>query len=291
MGMLRCSEVSINYRCFGTGKNVVLIHGLAANQAFWNPLLVNTLVERYRVTVYDLRGHGYSSMPKSGYTSADMAEDLRLLLDEIADGPIHAVGHSFGGLVALHYALQHPQRVSSITLADVRVRALQPTQSSSDWPPREAARRILEECGMVVPDDVEEAGLWILEQLASPQWQQVREDLKSKIRHLPWGKSKRSADQWLALLQQTTARDDFLAVAGLTAEALATIEQPTLGLYGEYSPARRSLEGLIGILPHFQSEVIAGAGHFFPMGRPKLFADQVKAFLGDVDHRTVRSEE
>lgn len=285
MARVGCDGVEINYRSIGSGEDVILIHGLAASQAFWHPLVVQGLAEQHQVTVYDLRGHGYSSMPCTGYTSAVMAEDLHHLLDHLDIESAHVVGHSFGGLIALHYAILHPERTQSLTLADVRVRALQPTQSSRDWPSREGTKKMLEKCGLVVPDDVQEAGLWMLEKLASPEWQQAREALRAKITSFPWGTSKRSASQWLKILQNTTAREDILLMVGLTEESLTTITHPSLGIYGEHSPAQQSLEGLQRLLPNFQTSIIAGGGHFFPMSRPKLFVERVKAFLKDVESK------
>jgi pimeloyl-ACP methyl ester carboxylesterase len=138
---------------------------------------------------------------------------------------------------------------------------------------------MLKECGLTVPDDVEEAGLWMLEKLASPEWLETREQLKKKLSFSPLGKSKRAAGQWRKVLAETTAKDDVLLDAGLTKDVLARIEHPTMGLYGEFSPAIRSFEGLQEILPNFYGTTVRGGGHFFPMSMPKLFAGWVNGFL------------
>ena len=83
MAKAKLNGIDVHYQIKGSGRDVVLIHGFAANSAFWNIKILLTLARDYRVTVYDLRGHGYSSMPAAGYTSADMATDLRILLYQL----------------------------------------------------------------------------------------------------------------------------------------------------------------------------------------------------------------
>ena len=55
--------VSLHYQQSGQGPDLVLIHGLAANLAFWFLRIVPALNKRHRVTVYDMRGHGKSGTP------------------------------------------------------------------------------------------------------------------------------------------------------------------------------------------------------------------------------------
>jgi pimeloyl-ACP methyl ester carboxylesterase len=101
MPMARLNGVALNYRSAGEGSDVMLIHGLAANHAFWRLDALLPLARRHRVTVFDLRGHGYSSAARSGYTTADMAGDLCALLDQLDIAQAHLVGHSYGGVVGL----------------------------------------------------------------------------------------------------------------------------------------------------------------------------------------------
>ena len=83
----------------GDGPVIVMIHGLASSFAFWMPAS-QVVASRYRVLLYDQRGHGRSSMPRNGYTPSRMAEDLQCLLDHLAVECAVIVGHSFGGSVA-----------------------------------------------------------------------------------------------------------------------------------------------------------------------------------------------
>ena len=97
----------------------MLLHAVTANMAVWLVFnLVDTLAQDYRVTAYDLRGHGLSEATPTGYTSADMAEDFRGLHDALGLGPAYLVGHSFGAVVAMHVAATYPDRVSGLILSD-----------------------------------------------------------------------------------------------------------------------------------------------------------------------------
>ena len=284
MSMVSYDGASINYRCVGEGRDVVMIHGIAANHGFWHIEVLLPLARNYRVTVYDLRGHGYSGMPSSGYTSANMSEDLHHLLNHLDIQKAHLIGHSFGGTVALHFAVLHPDRVSSLTIADSRVRALQPTNRLRDLPNWETAKKSFEALGLFVPEDETEVGLWFLERLASPEWRLARDKLKGKalfVPFSPWGGGNRSAEKWLELLRTTTMRHDLIFPAGLTPDRLSNIQHPSLLLYGENSQLMPSFRGLRDLLPNHKSVIIPDAGHFFPLARPKLFVTMVYDFLAE----------
>ena len=108
-------EVEVNgtrlyYQQSGDGPDVVLVHAVTSNQAVWvfAGLIDAVAADGFRVTAYDLRGHGFSDRPPTGYTSAVMAEDLRGLHAALGLGPALLVGHSFGGVVGVHAALLAP---------------------------------------------------------------------------------------------------------------------------------------------------------------------------------------
>src|SRR5690348_3581580 len=117
-------EVEVNgtrlyYQQSGEGPDVVLVHAVTSNQAVWLFTgLIDALAADFRVTAYDLRGHGFSDRPPTGYTSAVMAEDLRQLHAALGLGPAYLVGHSFGGVTALHAALVAPTAVAGVILSD-----------------------------------------------------------------------------------------------------------------------------------------------------------------------------
>ena len=132
MPFLSANGVKLNYIRTGEGVDVVLAHGLASSLAFWYPRTVMLLRPFYRVTTYDLRGHGYSSTPATGYTHMAMADDLARLVDSLGLKKFHLVGHSFGGLVAISYAQRYPHRLRSMVLADVPLNDI--SDDVPEWP-------------------------------------------------------------------------------------------------------------------------------------------------------------
>jgi pimeloyl-ACP methyl ester carboxylesterase len=104
---------------------VVFVHGLVMdNLSSFYFTLANPVAETADVMLYDLRGHGMSERPPTGYRVADLVADLAALLDALAiTRPIDLVGNSFGGLVALAFAAAHPERVARLALIDAHTGA------------------------------------------------------------------------------------------------------------------------------------------------------------------------
>ncbi|HDM8080621.1 TPA: pyrimidine utilization protein D [Yersinia enterocolitica] len=97
-----------------TAKTVVLSAGLGGSGSFWQPQL-SALGQHFRVITYDQYGTGRSSgVIPSGYTLADMADELAGLLASQHIEHYHFVGHALGGMIGLQLALSHPQCVERL---------------------------------------------------------------------------------------------------------------------------------------------------------------------------------
>ena len=108
-------------RAGGRPATGVFIHGLAIDSlaSFYFTLAPAVSAAGIEVISYDLRGHGRSERPATGYRLSDFVADLSGLLDalEVA-GPVHLVGNSFGGTVAFSYAAVYPERVASVVMIE-----------------------------------------------------------------------------------------------------------------------------------------------------------------------------
>src|SRR3972149_4535268 len=111
-------DVTTYYEEQGSGPAVLLIHGHAADPRPWERQAPGLARAGYRALCYDVRGHGRSSIPLTGYTWEDYSADLKALLDQLAVASAHLVGLSMGGGIALQFALEHPRRVLSLVLVD-----------------------------------------------------------------------------------------------------------------------------------------------------------------------------
>jgi 3-oxoadipate enol-lactonase len=100
---------------------VVFIHGLGTDSlASCYFTLAGPLAEAgIDVVMYDLRGHGRSDKPDTGYTVDHFVEDLAGLLGSIGvAGPVHLIGNSFGGTIAFSYVLRYPDDVASVVMIE-----------------------------------------------------------------------------------------------------------------------------------------------------------------------------
>ena len=100
-------NIKINYKQYGKGDDVVLLHGWGQNIRMMEPL-GNKLSTTHRITIIDLPGFGVSSEPDFAYTIFDYTEIVHdLLISLKIDNPI-IIGHSFGGRIAIVYASVYP---------------------------------------------------------------------------------------------------------------------------------------------------------------------------------------
>jgi pimeloyl-ACP methyl ester carboxylesterase len=102
----------------GKAPIVVFIHGLLIDSlaSYYFSLGPAFSAAGIDVIMYDLRGHGRTERPDSGYRLEQFVSDLDALLRELdVTEPVHLVGNSFGGSVAFGYAAAHPERVATVT--------------------------------------------------------------------------------------------------------------------------------------------------------------------------------
>ena len=104
-----------------TGKEKVprllLLHGLADSACVWTSL-GNYLSNRYHIVAPDMRGHGESSKPKTGYTFESAIADLEALMAHLNWPDAHILGHSWMGKLAPIWARQNSARFCSMILVD-----------------------------------------------------------------------------------------------------------------------------------------------------------------------------
>lgn len=263
-----------------SNDDVVMIHGLATNMGFWYLGVAPFFTRVGPVTLYDLRGHGRSQMLATGYTAAQMAEDLRELLDHLQLSSVHIVAHSFGGTVALSFALMYPERVRSLVLADVRIPSVQRRLAFAEWPMWERWRERFRELGVEVDEEHPESGIQLLTALARAQVARTEraQPVHALLGELGRWKSRRAAVRWLELLETTAAHAELTSGVRFEPEELKQLEQPILALIGEHSFTMASAEALKQNCPRCHVDVVPRAGHFFPISRPIAFARRCGRF-------------
>lgn len=110
--------LSFNYRNWGgTGQPVVLLHGLASTSHIWD-MVAPILVNNNRVVALDQRGHGESDTPGDGYDFPTVVSDLHAFIGFLDFQQPLVFGHSWGGDVALEYAVAHQDEVKGLGFVD-----------------------------------------------------------------------------------------------------------------------------------------------------------------------------
>jgi len=117
MPVTKVNGVDINYELEGDGKEtIVLINGLADDLTTWFGQVPDFLAAGCRVLRFDNRGIGKSGRPKGPYTTAQMAQDAKALVDSLGVKDFHLVGVSMGGMISQEYALAYQSDLRSLSL-------------------------------------------------------------------------------------------------------------------------------------------------------------------------------
>lgn len=209
----------------------MFIHGLGMDNlsSFYYTLANPVAYAGAEVILYDLRGHGLSERPRTGYRMGDSVADLVALLNALSvKGPVHLVGNSYGGTVALGFAVTHPHRVASMVLIETHFRV-------TGW-----AEQIAAERSRVASADESALRRW-LDRLGR--------------------KATRLADAADNLLDHTTFLADLATVRAIPMSRLRTLTCPVRAVYGEHSDVVDYARELDEYLPHCVLTVMAGCGH------------------------------
>ena len=100
---INIKDTSINYIQYGSGKDIILLHGWGQNIEMMRPL-GDPLSQNYRVTIIDFPGFGESDEPKTAWTIDDYSNMLEELVKKLKIKKPTIMGHSFGGRVAIRYS-------------------------------------------------------------------------------------------------------------------------------------------------------------------------------------------
>lgn len=272
MGKVTANGITLHYQQKGEGDDIILVHGITSCIAQWYMKIFPELAKNYRVTIYDLRGHGLSEVTQSGYDSETMARDLLALMDHLGIDKAHLVGHSFGGGISLHLALMHPERVRRIVLLDTGLACLRHLRLIENWPGWQKYGTVLKTFGITLDRFLE-----------VDRNQDVREIIRKSLM-IPLQSGFRKGKVALTprlkrLVDETEMCSEFREIGALTEEALATIDTPVYAVYGATSPYEKMAEHLGGLMPNCRYELIEEAGHFYAIEEPQLALPRIVDFL------------
>jgi pimeloyl-ACP methyl ester carboxylesterase len=271
MPKIKANGLNFHYQQAGSGPDVVLIHGVTGDLSIWFLCeAMGIFSGSYRVTAYDLRGHGYSDVTKDGYTSADQAVDTLAIMDALEIDRAILVGHSFGGVIAMHAAVLAPDRVESLVVSDPSFPALRHLEDLSRWGHWQNFRDEAEQAGVILsPEHWYDLGRFF-DQVAHLDGEQLLRFRQAV--GLP-GFNR------LMRLAPTTCGADAKEVAGLTEEKIQSVAQPTLAIFGEFSPFLATADYLESHLANCAKTLVEGAKHRAPEENGPRFVELVNQFL------------
>jgi pimeloyl-ACP methyl ester carboxylesterase len=271
MPKLIANGLNFHYQQAGSGPDVVLIHGVTGDLSIWFlSQAMGVLSQSFRVTAYDLRGHGYSEVSPTGYTSADQAGDALAIMDALEIDRVMLVGHSFGAVIAMHAAIREPERIEALVVSDPSFPALRHLEDLSRWGHWQNFR-----------EEAARAGVTLSEE----HWYDLGRFF-DQVSHLDGHQLLRFRQavglpgfNRLMRLAPTTCGADAKELAGLTEDLIRGVAQPVLAIFGEFSPFLATAAYLADNLPRCVKALVPGAKHRAPEENAARFVELVYEYL------------
>lgn len=211
----------------------VFIHGLGYDSlaSFYLTLAPPIAATGIDVLTYDLRAHGRSDRPSSGYLVRDFSNDLGELLDGVGiTEPVHLVGNSFGGTIAFDFAVRCPGRVRSI----VAIEGEPPTEA---W--AEKMTRTLH--AVIDSMSAEEFLAWVEDKYGAHHARLTRAAART--------------------IRATTIVEDVPSAPLLDDAELSALDCPVLSIVGSEGFQSENPRSLERQLPDCRTEIIDGQDH------------------------------
>ena len=247
---------------------VTFANGLTQNADLWTTHGAKLATRGYRVLAYDMVGQGQSTKPVLGTALREHADTLAALLDHVEAPRTHLAGISFGGVVALDFAIRHGTRLSSLALMSC----------FAELTPQ------LQALGEVLYEGLTQVGLPYLQSMLYPMNMSSAWLVTNRAR-IPEMKRAGYVGNDLYALQNLM--ESFVHFEPLTSR-LPEIRCPVLVMNGEYDffTPRECHELLRSKLPNCRLLLIQHAYHAFTLEHPEVTLTQLHEFVRAVDGRT-----
>jgi esterase len=249
----------LNYQQIGSGKDIILIHGLFGRLENLN-MVAKVLAEDYRVTSLDVRNHG-DSFHDSTMDYPTMAQDvIEVMLHLNIDSAV-MLGHSMGGKIAMELALTSPERVKKLIIADI---------APVEYPPHH--NQII-------------TGLKAIDLTAIKQRKDADKQLAQYVENMGVRqfllRNLVSENEQFSFTCNIENIDSNYSSIMKTYQGSNTYSGPTLFIKGANSdyilPAHRA--EILRLFPQSRARIIQGAGHWLHAEKTVAFNRSVVSFL------------
>ncbi|QBD83094.1 alpha/beta fold hydrolase [Ktedonosporobacter rubrisoli] len=261
-GFLEIQKAPLYYEVAGQGPALLLLHAGVADSRMWDEQFPS-FAQHYRALRYDLRGFGKSQYPAAPFANhADPAE----LLKHLGLAQAHIVAASWGGKIALDFALTHQEMVSSLILVAANIGGYEP--------PEDEVRFGEQEEQLIASGDLEGATelnlrMWVDGPLRKPE--QVNPRVRQRVYDM----------QYQAFINPVPDGAELLNIDPPANQRLSEIQVPTLIINGDLdTPGMLArAQHLATHIPKAQHVTIAGTAHLPSMEKPEEFLQIVMNFL------------
>ncbi|MBL7815227.1 MAG: alpha/beta fold hydrolase [Saprospiraceae bacterium] len=262
--------MELNYKEFGTGEPVVILHGLFGTLDNWQTI-AKKLAEEYTVFILDLPNHG-----RSPHTEGEI--DYEMMADALAEFMLdhwiyetRIIGHSMGGKLAMQFALSHPHIVKKLAVIDIAPRLYRSGH--------EDVFNALFAVNLATLQDRKEAEAILMDKLNGDVGT-VQFLLKNLTRNNPFNSTDNTEGggfEWKMNLQGLF--DNYNNI--LQAPVGEPFEKPTLFIRGGESKYIKDADfaTIKQLFPKAQIETIEGAGHWVHADKPRELTTLLHRFL------------
>lgn len=256
------SDVSIYFEDQGSGSCLLMAHSFLCSGAMW-AAQAEALSNSWRVVNVDLRGHGQSCAAPDGLSLADLATDHVAVLDTLGIERAVWVGLSIGGMIGMRAALDHPERVAGLVIADSSA-AAEPAMARLRYRAMGAGSKLFGIGTFMKP---------ILKLMFGATTHREQPALVAE-----WGERMKGIDldSILRMMAPLFGREEVLS-------RLKEIRVPALVMAGEEDlaqPPARSREIAEG-LPNAELVIIPEAGHLSALEQPEVVTTVIRDFLAE----------
>jgi pimeloyl-ACP methyl ester carboxylesterase len=263
MPYAKSDGVNVYYEAHGQGVPIVFLHPFSTNGYIWY-FQIFPFAQTNQCVVIDERGHGRSDKPQQGYAIKAMAKDVAAVLDELKVDKAILVGNSIGGMIAMQFNLDYPDRV----LGNVIVSS--GTGLSENMPAEVKA---------AFQQNYQGTFSQLIEGAVSARTKRERGEILDLMKAQFMVESNFPRHVFMAASQDPGGVFNWDIRA-----QLKNIRKPTLVLAGEEDQATTVAVNkvLADGIPGAELRVIKDVGHFYQLEKPQEFNEVLRQFVNRV---------
>jgi esterase len=253
--------MKLNFKKTGTGKPLIILHGLFGSADNWFSI-AKELEKDYTLYLVDQRNHG-DSLHSEDWNYQVMAEDINELMETEGIESAYLMGHSMGGKTVMAFALQYPEKVKKLIVADISPRYYplhhqEILKGLNAIPIEEIKSR--KEADDILSEYVSNIG--------------IRQFLLKSL-----GRNEKGGFEWRINLKTITEK---IEIVGEEIDSDDSFDNPTLFMGGENSDyiSDSDKAAIMRLFPNSNIVHLKNAGHWLHAEQPGAVIETVRVFLG-----------